>query len=214
MDFPIYFWFELLALLSCLIFIKKIRNSSMLYFVPYLLFIVVYEYGSLYGWFTIKKNNLLAVNIVTTIEFLFYSLFINSLVLSSKKKKIIFLSIISIAVIVVLNIVLFQGYYKLHTYSLLLSYTFLIFLSCNFFYELLDINVKSGSILNYSMFWLVTGILFFTLGQFTFFSFFDYIIRSGNLRYRVLFDSISNFSNAILYSCIIIAVLCPKKILI
>jgi hypothetical protein len=34
---------------------------------------------------------------------------------------------------------------------------------------------------------------------------------SKDIRYRILFDNISNFSNAILYTCIIIAVLCKNK---
>lgn len=211
MNFPIYFWFELTALLVSLVLLKQIMRHRMIYFVPYLTLIVLYEYGTIKGWFTMEKSNVLSVNIITGIEFIFYGIFIKDFIPDVKKRMLISTIFWIIVVIITSNILFFQGYKKLHTHTLLLGNAFLVFLCCNFFYDMLEIETKTDAGIDYSRFWIVTGVLFFTLGQFAFFTFYEYMITSGNRAYRVLFDNISNFSNAILYSCIIIAIICQRK---
>jgi hypothetical protein len=211
MEIPLYFWFELLALLVCLVFLKKNRHTMLFYFIPYLLLIVIYEFGTLKGWFTINKSNLWAVNIITTIEFIFNGLILVSLMKKKRAKNIALCGLLFIFGLTVLNIFFFQGFNKLHTYTFLLGCALLIINSCYFFYELLDYSNNENSILKKTEFWIATGILFFYLGQFAFFCFFEYMMFSKDIRYRILFDNISNFSNAILYTCIIIAVLCKNK---
>lgn len=211
MNFPIYFWFEVMAFITCLINYRKINKSLLFYFVPYLFIIVIYEYGTLNSWFTIKNSNVLSVNVIITFEFLFYSFLLIKTV-GSEKKKWIFKGVFIFTILfLLLNAVFIQGLTRLHTYSLLLCNSFIIILSVNFFYELLNDKMELDSIFTYPLFWITTGILFFTLGQFSFFCFYEYMIRTGNTQSRFLFNTISNFSNAILYSCIIIAVVCQSR---
>lgn len=211
MEFPVYFWFELIALFASLFLVRKLRYSILVYFVPFLLLIVLYEFGTLRGWFTINRSNLWAVNIITTIEFLFYGIFLTALIKKSKYKKAAKGSIIAVLILTILNILFFQGFSKLHSYTFLCGSILIIGLACYFFYELLDYDIQHDSILKYSFFWLITGVLFFYIGQFAFFCFFEYMIHSQDSKYRTLFDNISTYSNAILYSCIIIAFLCRVK---
>lgn len=211
MEIPLYFWFETLSLITGLVLIRKLRHSILIYFVPFLALIVIYEYGTLKGFFTIKGSNLWAVNIITTIEFLFFSLVITHFIPTRKKRQELRLLIACTLILTVLNVFFLQGRSTLHTYSLLLGGLLIVGLACYFFYNLLELKIQEKSILLHSPFWVVTGILFFYLGQFAFFSFFEYMIRSKDIRYRTLFDAISSFTNAILYSCIIIAFLCQRR---
>jgi hypothetical protein len=211
MDLPLYFWFELLSLLVCLSFFTKLRHTLLFYFAPYLLLIVLYEFGTIKGWFTIHGSNLWAVNIITTIEFIFNGLILNLLIKKRKIKTAALFGLLIVFILTVLNIFFIQGFDKLHTYTFLLGGALLIINACYFFYELIDNDKDDKSILKEWSFWIATGILFFYLGQFVFFCFFEYMIRSRDIRYRILFDNISSFSNAILYTCIIIAVLCRTK---
>jgi hypothetical protein len=212
MNVPIYFWFELLALLVCLIVFKAIRHTLLIYFSPYLLLIVLYEFGTLKGWFTINGSNLWAVNIITTIEFIFYGLTLSSIIKKRKIKRLLTFGLCIVITLTAFNIFFIQGFHKLHTYTFLLGSSFLIVNACYFFYEILNDGADEKSILKRWFFWIVTGILFFYIGQFVFFCFFEYLIQMKDIRYRILFDTISSFSNAILYTCIIIALLCQKKI--
>lgn len=208
---PIYLWFEIIALIASLLFYYHFKENKLKYFVPFLFFIVCYELGDYNDLFTIRNTNHWAINIITTIEFLFYSFFIRATFSNSVLKKASLVAIISILILTVLNITFIQGFWRLHSYTFLLGALVIIFLSCSFFYELLNIDIKNGSVLKYPLFWIVTGILFFYLGQFSFFTFFEYMAYTKDYSYFILFRYISNFSNAILYTCLSIGFACTSQ---
>ena len=212
MNLPVYFWFELLSLIICLFFFRRLRHSILFYFVPYLFLIVLFEFGMLKGWFTNHTSNLWLINIITTIEFIFFSLILIAITKKRQIKRVASAALGTVVFLTIFNVLFIQGVHKLHTYTFLLGSALLIFNACYILYELLDFNTNGGSILYEWSFWIVTGVLFFYLGEFVFFCFFEYMIRSKDIRYSSLFNNISTFSNAILYTCIIIAVVCRNKV--
>ena len=85
----IYFIFESLALFAVIIRYKEIKNTKYKYFLPYLIFIVLYEFGNIWNWFFINNSNLYITNISEIACFLFYGLFLRSLLKSVIYKKTI-----------------------------------------------------------------------------------------------------------------------------
>ncbi len=209
---PIYLWFEIIALIISLLFFYRFKENKLKYFVPFLFFIVGYEFADYNNWFTIRNTNHWAINFITTIEFLFYGLFIRATLINRRLRNISLTAIVFILALTILNIVFIQGFWRLHSYTFVLGALVLIFLSCSFFYELLNIDIETGSVLKYPLFWIVTGVLFFYLGQFTFFSFFEYMAYTKDYSYFKLFRFISNFSNAILYTCLSIGFACTSHL--
>lgn len=201
---PIYFIFELIALIAA-IFCIKTRYRFFRVFVPFLFLIVVYEYGSLQGWFTIKTQNLWAVNIITLIEFGFYGFFLSSILIVHSNKRRARICVITVLLISIINILFLQGFWKLHSYTLVLGGLFIIYLVCVFFYELLRMTSHTEFISRFPLIWISTGVLFFYLNQFLFFAFFEYMAYKNDYSYYQLFKIISNVSNVILYSCLSIA---------
>lgn len=210
---PLYFFFEALALLVAILLCFRSAYKPLQAFIPFLLVIVLFEWGTLQGWFTINKSNLWSVNIITLIEFVFFAFFLHSILsrLSNKKKIVWIMGLILILSVV--NIVFVQGLWRFHSYTYLLGAITIITFCCIYFSELMDQDLGAVSIALYPFFWICTGLLFFYLGQFLFFAFFEYMAYKKDYSYYSLFKVISNVSNVILYSCLSIGFLCAKPLI-
>lgn len=205
-----YLFFEFLAFIISVIKYKALKNTPYAYFLPYLSLVLIYEYGSLKNWFVINHSNLWISNITLIIFFLFYSIFIHNIIKTEKFrewiKRLIFLSILCSAA----NMFFVQGVWNLNTITILLQFAVLIVIVCLYFYELMNYTGKELRILRQPGFWLNTGLLFFCLGQFLFYSSFAYMAYRKNYEYYVLHLVLSNISNAILYSFLTISFLCIR----
>jgi len=211
----IYFVFEILALTTLLSQYKKIEKTQYVYFLPFLVFILSYETGSLYDIFIINGSNAWAVNIVITIEFLFYSSFLIALLDKKSRARLTILTA-SVFLFTVIDVLVIQGFWNLCTIAILLQYLVLIILICIFFYQLMHRTGEHLSLIQLPHFWVNTGLLFFCLAEFLFFAAFTYMITKKTYSYSLLWDVISNMANIILYSCLSISFLCfnrTKKVL-
>jgi hypothetical protein len=209
-DYP-YLFFEVIAFLVAVFQYNKIKHTPYVYFIPYLFFIVAYEIGTLYNCCSIAHSNLWISNITMTISFLFYSVFLSNLIKSPKTKKWIKRLIVLSIFCSVLNTLFVQGFWKLDTITILLQFGIIILINCIYFYELMNFSQKQLVIIKLPEFWLNTGLLFFCLAKFLFFSAFAYMAYHNNYAYRFLFDVIANLACAILYPCLTVSFLCISK---
>jgi hypothetical protein len=182
-----YLFFEFLAFIISVIKYRALKNTPYVYFIPYLFLVLIYEYGTLKNWFVINHSNLWVSNITLIIFFLFYSVFIHGI-----------------------NMLFVQGFWNLDTITILLQFAILIGITCLYFYELMNFMGKEPQVLKIPGFWLNTGLLFFCLGQFLFYSSFAYMAYKKNYDYYVLHLVLSNIANAILYSFLTISFLCIR----
>ncbi|MDB5129708.1 MAG: hypothetical protein JWQ85_3940 [Mucilaginibacter sp.] len=205
-----YLFFEFLAFIISVIKYRALKNTPYVYFIPYLFLVLIYEYGTLKNWFVINHSNLWISNITLIIFFLFYSVFIRSIIKTEKFKewikRLIFLSILCSAA----NMVFVQGLWNLNTITILFQFAVLIIVTCLYFYELMNFMGKEPQVLKIPGFWLNTGVLFFCLGQFLFYSSFAYMAYKKNYEYALLHMVLSNIANAILYSFLTISFLCIR----
>jgi hypothetical protein len=206
-----YFFFESVALLTVLFQFKNLKNSNYKYFLPFLVFIVAYEYGNIRDWFYIRHSNLYITNITEIASFLFYAIFLMYLINNKRYKKVIRTLISLTFLCALLNMAFIQGFWKLDSITIILQFAVIIFIICLYFYELMnsiDINIP---IIKIAGFWLNTGLLFFCLAQFLFYSSFAYMAYKGNYYYFQLARVIANIANAILYSCLSVCFLCFSR---
>ena len=195
-----------------LLFCRNALFPQLRLFIPFLLIIILYEYGTLQGSFTVNGSNHWAANMVTLFEFVFYSFMIRSFLTNKINKRYLLSAALVIVALSILNIAFIQGFWKLHSYTLSLGSIVIISFVCVYFYELLHYDLEKLSISKYPIFWIATGILFFYLGEFLFFAFFSYMAYRDDYSYFKLFKIISNASNVILYSCLSIAFVCNRWI--
>jgi len=204
--------FEFIALIVMLVQFGKVKSTIYKYFLPYLIFIVFFEVGNLMHWFGVthnhRSNNLWISNIEITIEFVFFNLFLNKLL---NRLKTGFMITSLVVLVSAIDIIFIQGIWELGTFAILLQYCVLITMVCRFFYTTIkhiDIRIN---ILKMPSFWLNTGLLFFCLSEFLFFSSFTYMAYKNNYHYLIFFFTINNLANVILYSCLTISFLCISK---
>jgi len=203
----LYFFFEIIAFAVAVFQLPKLKHSSYVYFIPYLLFILIYEFGSIYNWFFIHKSNLWISNLTLVIFFLFYSSFLCALIHTPYFKRWI-KRIVSLSIFLSLvNLAFIQGFWNLNSITILLQFAVLIALTCLYFYELMN-STQKLSISKLPGFWVNTGLLFFCLAEFLFYSAFAYMAYKNNYNYYLLFEVISNIANVILYTCLTISFLC------
>jgi hypothetical protein len=211
MKYSIYFWAEVLAFITSLAVYKNIRNSHLRYFGAFLGGIVLFEFGVIQNWLTVRHSNLWAVNFISAFQFVFYAFYLRSIVRDGEKKKRILMGLVITLLLTLINISFLQGFWRLHSYTLLIFSVMIVYWVCLFFRELLDTDNDQLSLLKHSNFWIATGLLFFYLAGFTFFSFFEYMAYINDYEYLWLTKLVLTFSNFILYSFIAIGLICQQK---
>ena len=134
---PLDIYFEIVAFIVSALCYSSIRDKPLMWFIPFLLFIVIVEIiGS-----SIRQNNSWLYNISVPIEYFFYTFIFYSHFRMEQFKKIAksFLFIILIATLV--NRFLILGFYNVDskvvvTNTLIIGSSIMIILCCLYFIEL------------------------------------------------------------------------------
>lgn len=205
----LFHWFELLALIVSILVLKKTRGTALVFFVPFLLLVNVYEIGTIKGWFTTENSNHLAGNIFMPVHFSFYLGLLLTVFYNRRVKKVIVANWIILMILYLANLIFIQGMDKYNSYTYLAGSLILIGWCCYLFYRIM-ITPTSLNIMRYPYFWIYSGAMFFYLFRFVFMSYFTFMAYAQNMMYIQLFKSISNISIILLYSCIITGLLCFK----
>ncbi len=201
-------WLELLAFLMSLVFFQKWKNSKLHLFMPFLALTVLVEWGSKFGIFVINNSNHWIYNVFTPIEFTFYLYFFYIIINNNVIRKGIRIGWAIFFAFAILNISFFQTFWSFNSYTYTLGSIEVIFCCCLYLIDLMR-SRDYVNLAKYPYFWVCTGVIFFYLGSFASDALFEFIRINNktNLSYltRFIIDSL----NVILYSCFIIAFLCP-----
>jgi hypothetical protein len=210
MAFGVYFYFELAALMTALIIFQRLLFTKYILFIPFLAFIVLFEIATYYNIF--KHNNVWAINIVTCIEFLFYSLFINNFLLNIAYRKLFNWLILANFTYSFIHALFIQSIWQLNTIPILIQILLIISIASRYFMDLIQAPLNTPiQIITQPGFCLCTGVLFFYVGEFLYFASFTQLAYKKNHDFLMLSRLISNTTNAILYTCLIICFLCTRS---
>ena len=207
---PIHIYFEIAALLTSIILWFKLRHSKLFWLLPFLFLIVFVELTGRYIRAELHKPNAWLYNLSVPIEYLFYAfLFYLSFQRKAfKKAAVIFL--IGFSIFAVSNILFIQGISKFNTNILKIGSFSMIVLSFFYFVDLLS-KEDQFNIFIEPMFWIATGVFLFNTGEFLYTLFSDYLISNHLDKTRKIFSSINNKLIWVLYTCIVISIICIRQ---
>lgn len=203
------YYFEFSAFLIAIYSYKRLKNSFMFWFIPFLLITSVSELASdliyrNYGVATDWIYNILGPITIYFYGYVFYRL------LRNDKLKPLFL--IAATLYFILNIFMAVNEKGFHISLFMVGAIIQIILACYFFYRCLldDVDLNAHQI--NSGLWIASGILIFFAGVSIVFSLVDYI-RAHHLMIHglPLYKIIPRYLSIILYACISIALLKWKK---
>ncbi len=206
----IHTYFEIAALLAAIIFWPKLKLTKLRWLLPFLLFMLSVEMAGRYMRTVQHVSNAWLYNISVPIEFLFYGFIFYHHYTRKSFMLIAEYFLILFAIFSVGNILFIQGFYKFNTNILKLGSFFMIILSCLYFTELLT-KEEPVNFLKEPMFWLTAGVFLFNTGEFFYSLFSDYLIKNHLDRPRKIFSEINNKLIWVLYTCIVISILCTGK---
>ncbi len=208
---PLDIWFEISALIVCILCYSSIRDKSLKWFIPYLMFIVVVELiGNSH-----RVNNSWLYIFTIPVEYIFYSFIFYNHYHNAIFKKITKYLLLIIPVAAIINIVVLHGMYEIGRNKLLggiliTGSSEMILLCCLYFVDLFK-REEEINLFYDPVFWLSTGLFFFNLGELPYNLFFDYIVNHRYDQKGKLFISIHQILNYVLYTFVSIAIICSKK---
>lgn len=190
---------EMLALLTSILCFKRIRNTPLLLFIPYLTLVVTTEMlGKYWGSTNNISLNIKLYNVTTVLEFLFfYYLFYQCITKQIFKQLIIYFSVFYVTATVI-NQVFIQGFEVFHSYTMLLGTIIIIVFVFFYFYDAFE-RKEPLYLLKEPMFWISTGIFLFYLGDFTFNLMLPYLSRHHLANEKRLFRMINNNLIIVMY---------------
>jgi len=205
---PLNMYFEIVALLSAVIFWRSLRNTGLRWFLPFLFFIVAAEFAGRYMARELRQPNAWLYNFVVPLEYIFFS-FIYLLYYKSKTNQGIAKLFITVFSVYTLIYFIINGVARFNTDFLLYGSFSMIVLSVLFFLEYYR-QLHEQPVWAQPVFWVAVGILLFNAGEFCYnllSKFFIYDNLDPKLK---LFNSINGKLILVLYSSFIIAFLCQK----
>lgn len=209
-SFPFHIYFEIAALISAAIFWNSVKKTSIRWFLPFLIFIVIVEISGWYFPVYLKQHTGWIFNISVPVEYLFFSFIFYQHYQKKMTQKLVILFMILFTGCVLYytlfkNIKYFNGYY-------LLTGSFaMILMGIAYFFEQYLKN-ETGNIWDEPMFWITTGVLLFNIGEFSYDLVSTFIIKNLFDPVNVLFREINNKLVILLYLFISIGlIICRKK---
>lgn len=197
-------YFEFLALLCSLIFLKNIRHTPLHWFVPYLLLIVGIELAGRYIRTELHKPNAWLYNFSIPVEYLFFTFIFYSFYKSHFDRNLAkgFLLLFTVYVIISLGI---RGISIFNGTVLIIGSFAMILFSLLYFVELYNrpgiIDLRREPV-----FWIAIGVLLFNAGEFSYDLLSKFFFKQIDIS-AAIFRSINKYLDLLLYLCISISFL-------
>ena len=205
------FYLYIIPIAMVIGFIRFARLEPILKTLPFFLLLTIFvEYSTPLRLIRFHGNNSWFFNIFTTIEFLYYSFIFYHILRQASLKKVVAITATAFLIFTTINIMFIEGFKRFHTISYRVG-AIMIAIWCYLYFRQLLQSKEHIILFRNPFFWMSTGLLFFYLGFFFYFSAHAYLV-SRKIEYsRELFTIISNTLNTLLYSSFVIALLCPRK---
>lgn len=206
MNLPIHIPFIALATLAGLFMLFRMRLPLHLALFPFFLMFTIYIEVNGYLLGSKGINNTIYFNIFSIVGFDFYLYLIYHYIQSRIVKILIIIAAVSYTIVASVNLIFYQGLHQFNT----LSYAFnslliIIFCGC-FFFEVFT-RQKAENLLRNPGFWIVTGLLIFTISTLPLLGLANFITQLSQ-NSLTIFQGILRISNVLLYLLFTIAFLC------
>ncbi|WP_183561829.1 hypothetical protein [Mucilaginibacter sp. SP1R1] len=183
-------------------------DKNFKWFLPFLIFVVIYEFVNMYNWMLLHNSNAWCNNLEGILELTLYGLFIASLHKKKAYRNRVYMVTLAGALLSLIDIVFIQGFWKLATIAMLIQNSILVVLVCIYFYSLFNDDDENLNLITHPPFLVATGILFTSLGCFFYYATFSYMIYRNNYHFYILAKVLPSISSLIFNSLLTFAFIC------
>jgi hypothetical protein len=201
-------YFELVTFFISLFAYPDLKGTPLRHFPFFLAAIVLVELTGRYLRAQLLQPD--TVTLTTTAGFVFYTYIFRSYLQDPFSRRVALVFMIAYPSLVLIQSLMMQGFPS-RSYLPSVGAVFMVLFGFRYFYELL-LHPLEGRLRQDTMFWIITGILFFHLGSLSYNLLFNLLEKYTAGEGRKLFQSINNNLILMLYSCFIIAFLCKRSL--
>ncbi len=203
---------KVFLILAIIIGAITFKSNSPTYIKLFPLFLLIRLSIEISAKYFIKRgqNNIPYYNFLSILEIVFYLYVFREIISIKYIRKVISILLFTIPIIIIMNILFFQGIYIFHTYTFTISAIILLILSSLYFYYTFK---KTEIILLHKepSFWLTTGIAFFFTSTISIMGISNYISILPKLIIAQMHSALL-IVNCLFYILISIAFLCQINI--
>jgi hypothetical protein len=205
-----YLYIVALSIIVGALRFRSLEPKPVKWLVPFLCVTLAVE---LAGLITTRMNirNLWMFNVFTCSEFVFYSWVYLNILENQRVKKLIRYAIVVYPLLFLINIFWIEGIYRFHTLTYRIGSVMIVVWAYLYFRQLMRSSSYSPVLRN-PIFWISTGLLFFYAGFFFYMTAGSILIYAKGFYSKLVFDTISDTLNLLLYSCFLISFLCQMSI--
>lgn len=208
MKLQVHHYAEIVSFLASLFFYKRLKSSLFIWFIPFLAITVVTELTATYIKQVLNGSNIKLYNFFTTLEFLFYFLFMSFYIDNKTIKLILRILAPTYLAVVIINLSFFE-INKFHSKTYLIGGILVVLFCLYYFFEVIRSSDVDFEAEKEPFFWIVIGLLLFYLGGIAINVLMDYL----GTEKRFFYLTINRWLNVLLYGSFIIAFfLCKKPI--
>jgi hypothetical protein len=203
---PLNIYFEIAAFITSLVLWKNLNKSNLIFFLPFLFFIVLSELTGRYLSKELSQPNAWLYNFVVPIEYLFYGFLFRKYLVKKSHQNLAGFFLLAFASYALIWL-LINGVYEFNSKLLMFGSFCMIILSLLMLFQLYSVPSEK-QIWMMPLFWIATGLLLFNAGEFCYDLLAEYFfVNDLDPRYQ-LFVSINSKLILVLYTSIIIAFIC------
>lgn len=211
MNISYYLYIIAASIIIGMLRFRILQPKPVRWLVPFLAVTLAVE---LIGLITVRMRirNLWMFNLFTACEFIFYSTFYLNVIENQWIKKTIRYAIIIYPLLFAINIFWIEGFfYRFHTITYRIGSVMVVVWAYLYFRDFMR-SPTYIPVLRNPIFWISTGLLFFYAGFFFYMTAGSILIYARIPYNNLVFDTISDTLNALLYTCFLISFLCQIRI--
>ncbi|SIR88638.1 hypothetical protein SAMN05421821_114134 [Mucilaginibacter lappiensis] len=209
MLYPLYFLFELFAFICCVYAYKKLDNNFKI-FLPFLAFVVVYEFMNLFfiKLLLLHHSNAWCNNLEGIIELLVYGQFMASLDERKRHKKRVYMAVAIGLVISLIDIFFIHTFWTVATIAFSSQSIILATMAFVYLYNLFSHADEYPYLLRFPPFLAAIGLLLYSLASYFFFASFDNLLVKNNYHFYPIAYLIHEMGCLFIYVFLGLAFLC------
>lgn len=181
------------------------------WYLPYFVFINIYELANFFDLLMIKHSNSWCNNLVGFMEFPIIIYFLTSFDRRPSYKKTVYILTVIIVLFSLADIFFIQGFWERDTIAIVIQALFVLALIFIYYRNLLEDAQEGLELIKSPPFLAITGWLFYFCAKVMFYVGFSYMIYKNNYHFYILAGTIPGLSNLLLNSILIYAFICSSK---
>lgn len=211
--FYLYFFFELFAFACCVYAYKKLDRNFKI-FLPFLAFVVVYEFLNIFflKFLLLHHSNAWCNNLEGIVELLVYGQFMTSLDERKPHKNRVRIAVALGLLITLIDIFFIHSFWTLATIAIIAQNIILAALAFIYLVSLFNHADEYPDLLRFPPFLATIGLLLYSLTSYFYYATFDILLAKNNYQFFMIAHLIAEVGCAFIYTFLGFAFLCFTRV--